>query len=35
MEWEKISKEKCQELIESVPRRIAEVLKTKGEYTRY
>ena len=35
MEWEKISKEKCQELIESMPRRITEVLKAKGEYTRY
>ena len=30
MEWEKISKEKCQELIESMPRRIAAVLKAKG-----
>ena len=35
MEWEKISKEKCQELIESMPRRIAAVLKAKGGYTRY
>ena len=35
MEWEKISKEKCQELIESMPRRIATVLKAKGGYTRY
>ena len=35
IEWEKISKEKCQELIESMPRRIAAVLKAKGGYTRY
>ena len=35
MEWKKISKEKCQKLIESMPRRIAAVLKTKGEYTRH
>ena len=35
MEWKKISKEKCQELIESMPRRIAAVLKAKGGYTRY
>ena len=35
MEWKKISKKKCQELIESMPREIAAVLKAKGEYTRY
>ena len=35
MKWEKISVEKCQNLIESMPRRIQAVLKAKGGYTKY
>ena len=35
IEWEKIPKEKCQKLIESMPRRVAAVLRTKGRYTKY
>ena len=34
-EWEKILKEVCQNLIESMPRRVAAVLKAKGSYTKY
>ena len=34
-EWEKIPKEVCQNLIESMPRRIAAVLRAKGAYTKY
>jgi hypothetical protein len=34
-EWEKIDKSICQGLIESMPRRIAAVLKAKGGYTKY
>jgi transposase len=34
-EWEKIDKEVCQNLIESMPRRIEAVLKAKGGYTKY
>ncbi|KAG2126421.1 hypothetical protein BD769DRAFT_1668433 [Suillus cothurnatus] len=30
VEWKKITKEKCQKLIESMPRRIAAVIKAKG-----
>jgi len=35
IEWEKIPKEMCQNLIESMPRRVAAVLKAKGGYTKY
>jgi transposase len=34
-EWEKITPEECQELIKSMPRRIAAVLKAKGRSTKY
>lgn len=34
-EWEKIPKEECQKLIESMPRRVAAVAKAKGGYTKY
>jgi hypothetical protein len=33
--WAEVSREKCVELIESMPRRIAEVIKAKGGYTDY
>lgn len=33
--WEKITPEMCQRLIESMPRRVAAVLKAKGGYTKY
>lgn len=35
VEWEKISKEVCVNLIDSMPRRVAAVLKAKGGYTKY
>src|ERR1700722_10518557 len=34
-EWNKIDVEVCQNLIESMPRRVAAVLKAKGGYTKY
>lgn len=34
-EWDKIPVEVCVNLIESMPRRIAAVLKSKGGYTKY
>ena len=34
-DWEKISVEECQKLIESMPRRIKAVLKAKGGYSKY
>jgi Transposase/DDE superfamily endonuclease len=34
-EWNKIDAEVCQNLIESMPRRVAAVLKAKGGYTKY
>ena len=34
-EWEKIPKEECQKLIESMPRRLAAVVRAKGGYTKY
>ena len=34
-EWEKIPKEECLKLINSMPRRVAAVLKAKGGYTKY
>ena len=35
VEWEKIGKEECVKLINSMPRRVAAVLKAKGGYTKY
>ena len=35
VEWEKIPVEVCQNLIESMPRRIAAVARAKGGYTKY
>jgi hypothetical protein len=34
-EWNKIDAEVCQNLIESMPRRVEAVLKAKGGYTKY
>ena len=34
-EWEKIPKEECQKLIESMPRRLAAVVRANGGYTKY
>ena len=34
-EWNKISPEVCQNLIESMPRRIQAVIKAKGGHTKY
>ena len=34
-EWEKISVEKVQVLIESMPRRMEAVIKAKGGYTKH
>jgi transposase len=34
-EWDKIEPEVCQNLIESMPRRVAAVLKARGGYTKY
>ena len=34
-EWKKITAEDCMHLIESMPRRIAAVLKAKGGFTKY
>ena len=35
VEWEKIQPEVCQNLIESMPRRMEAVMKAKGGYTKY
>ena len=35
VEWEKIESEVCQNLIESMPRRVAAVIKAKGGHTKY
>ena len=35
VEWEKIEPSVCQGLVESMPRRVAAVLKAKGGYTKY
>jgi transposase len=35
VEWNKVSKEECINLIESMPRRIEAVLKAKGGHTKY
>ena len=34
-EWEKIEVGQCQKLIESMPRRVQEVIKAKGGYASY
>ena len=34
-EWNRIEVEVCQNLIESMPRRVEAVLKAKGGYTKY
>ena len=34
-EWEEISVKECRDLIGSMPRRVAAVLKAKGGYTKY
>jgi hypothetical protein len=34
-EWDKIKKETCADLIHSMPKRVAAVLKAKGKYTKY
>lgn len=34
-EWEAISAEECQKLVETMPNRVAAVLKAKGGYTKY
>ena len=34
-EWDKIPAEVCQNLIESMPRRVEAVLKAKGGHTKY
>ena len=35
IEWKKIGAKTCQELIESMSRRIEAVIKAKGGYTKY
>ena len=35
VEWNKIEAKLCQDLIESMPRRVAAVLKAKGGYSKY
>ena len=34
-EWEKIPDSVCKDLVESMPRRVATVIKAKGGYTKY
>ena len=34
-EWNEISPEVCQNLIESMPRRIQAIIKVKGGHTKY
>ena len=34
-QWEKVPPQVCINLVESMPRRVAEVLKVKGGYTKY
>ena len=34
-EWAKITPEQCHNLVESMPRRCAEVIKAKGGHTKY
>jgi len=35
VEWDKIPAKVCQDLIESMPRRVEAVFKAKGGYTKY
>jgi len=35
VEWNKIPPQICIDLIESMPRHVAAVLKAKGSYTKY
>src|SRR3954464_8560332 len=35
MEWNEMGKEVCQNLIESMPRRVEAVIKANGGYTKY
>ena len=35
VEWDKIPAQVCIDLVESMPSRIAAVLKAKGGYTKY
>jgi transposase len=35
VEWPKIEPQECQKLIESIPRRLAAVIKAKGGHTKY
>ena len=35
VEWDKIDSKVCQDLIESMPRRVAAVIKAKEGYTKY
>ena len=35
VEWDKIGVDVCQKLIESMPRRVAAVIRAKGGYTKY
>ena len=35
VEWERIPTSFCQDLIESMPRRVAAVIRAKGGYTKY
>ena len=34
-EWDQITPEICQRLIESMPRRVQAVIKAKGGHTKY
>ena len=34
-EWDAIPASECQKLIESMPRRVAAVLKARGGYSKY
>jgi hypothetical protein len=34
-EWNEIPPERCQALIESVPRRLQAVIRAKGDHTKY
>jgi hypothetical protein len=34
-EWAKVTPEQCQKLVESMPKRCAEVIKAKGGHTKY
>ena len=34
-EWEAIPQSVCRDLVESMPRRVAAVIRAKGGYTKY